>query len=276
VTTREEALAGGSPPLLEVRGLAIRFGGLQAVAGVNLDVARGERRAIIGPNGAGKTTLFNLITGYYKPNAGSVVFDGQDITGKPTFRVAQAGIGRAFQITSIFPGLTVFRNVQLGRLARTGRTRKPFGSVEGLHSGEVTDILADVGLAAMSRERAGNLSHGDQRALELAISLAMEPKLLLLDEPTAGMAPEETARTMQLVRRIAEERKLTVLFCEHDMDVVFGTADQILVMHQGKPLAEGTPDEIRANPEVKRVYLGEEDGEAGLRGGGDMTGEEDG
>jgi branched-chain amino acid transport system ATP-binding protein len=245
--------------LLEVRDLAISFGGLKAVDGVDLDVMAGERRAIIGPNGAGKTTLFNLITGYYKPQAGTVTFDGKDITGKPTFRVAQAGIGRAFQITSIFPGLTVFRNVQLGRLAHTGRTRKPFGGVEGLHAEEVADILDDVGLRPVATEQAGNLSHGDQRALELAISLALEPKLLLLDEPTAGMAPEETTRTMQLVRRIADERKLTVLFCEHDMEVVFGAADRIMVMHLGQPLAEGTPDEIRSNPEVQRVYLGEDE-----------------
>jgi branched-chain amino acid transport system ATP-binding protein len=228
--------------LLEVRGLAKHFGGLRAVGGVDLDVEPAERRAIIGPNGAGKTTLFNLITGYLQPDAGSVVFDGKDITSKPTYRIAKAGIGRAFQITSIFPGLTVFRNVQLGRLAQAGETARIFGTVE----------------AALTAEQAGNLSHGDQRALELAISLAMEPKLLLLDEPTAGMAPEETTRTMQLVRRIADERRLTVLFCEHDMDVVFGTADRILVMNMGTPLAEGTPEEIRTDPEVRKVYLGEE------------------
>ena len=245
--------------LLEVRGLAKRFGGLRAVDGVDLDVEPGERRAIIGPNGAGKTTLFNLITGYLKPNAGSVTFAGDDVTGKPTHVIAKAGIARAFQITSIFGGLSVFRNVQLGRLAQAGETALPFGVVEGRHSDAVAQILDDCGLAPLAGERAGNLSHGDQRALELAISLAMEPKLLLLDEPTAGMAPEETARTMELVRRIADERRLTVLFCEHDMEVVFGTAQRILVMHLGKPLAEGTPDEIRTNPEVQKVYLGEEE-----------------
>jgi branched-chain amino acid transport system ATP-binding protein len=244
--------------LLEVRGLAKHFGGLRAVGGVDLDVEPAERRAIIGPNGAGKTTLFNLITGYLQPDAGSVVFDGKDITSKPTYRIAKAGIGRAFQITSIFPGLTVFRNVQLGRLAQAGETARIFGTVEDRHADAVAEILEDCGLAAMATEQAGNLSHGDQRALELAISLAMEPKLLLLDEPTAGMAPEETTRTMQLVRRIADERRLTVLFCEHDMDVVFGTADRILVMNMGTPLAEGTPEEIRNDPEVKKVYLGEE------------------
>ncbi len=244
--------------LLEVRGLAKSFGGLQAVDGVDLDVEPAERRAIIGPNGAGKTTLFNLITGYLQPNAGTVTFDGADITGQPTYVIAKSGIARAFQITSIFPGLTVFRNVQLGRLAQQGETARPFGVVEQRHAEAVREILDDCGLGGLATERAGNLSHGDQRALELAISLAMEPKLLLLDEPTAGMAPEETARTMRLVRRIADERRLTVLFCEHDMDVVFGTADRILVMHQGRPLAEGTPEEIRAHPEVQKVYLGEE------------------
>jgi branched-chain amino acid transport system ATP-binding protein len=244
--------------LLQVSGLAKRFGGLKAVDGVELSVQPGERRAVIGPNGAGKTTLFNLITGYMQPDAGTVVFDGQDITGKPTHRIAQAGIGRAFQITSIFPGLTVAQNVQLGLLAARGETARPWGTVEGRHSGPVREILTDVGLVDVATERAGNLSHGDQRALELAISLALAPKLLLLDEPTAGMAPAETTRTMQLVRRIADERALTLLFCEHDMEVVFGTADRVLVMAQGSPLVDGTPDEVRVHPEVKRVYLGEE------------------
>jgi branched-chain amino acid transport system ATP-binding protein len=247
-------------PLLEVRGLAKRFGGLKAVDGVDLDVAPRERRAIIGPNGAGKTTLFNLITGYFRPDAGSVLFDGTDLTGKATYRIAQAGIGRAFQITSIFPGLSVFENVQLGRFAQRGETAQPVGTAAGRHADEVHEILDSVGLLELRRERAGNLSHGDQRALELAISLALEPKLLLLDEPTAGMAPAETERTMQLIRRIADERSLTLLFCEHDMDVVFGTAERILVMHMGRRLAEGAPDEIRADPEVRRVYLGEEAG----------------
>ncbi len=246
-------------PLLQVSGLAKHFGGLRAVDGVDLSVQPGERRAVIGPNGAGKTTLFNLITGYLQPSAGAVTFDGEDITGKPTHKISKAGIGRAFQITSIFPGLTVQQNVQLGFLAIRGETARPWGTVEGRHAESVRPILDDVGLLGVADEQAGNLSHGDQRALELAISLALGPKLLLLDEPTAGMAPEETTRTMQLVRRIAEERELTLLFCEHDMDVVFGTADRILVMAQGAPLAEGTPDEIRVHPEVRRVYLGEED-----------------
>ncbi|MBA2731050.1 MAG: ABC transporter ATP-binding protein [Euzebyaceae bacterium] len=259
--------------LLEIEGLSKRFGGLQAVDGVDLTVAVGERRAVIGPNGAGKTTLFNLITGYLRPDAGRVRFDGADVTGKPTHRIAQAGIGRAFQITSIFPGLTVFENVQLGRLAQRRETARPFGVAAGRHAGEVNDILDSVRLAGLAGERAGNLSHGDQRALELAISLALEPRLLLLDEPTAGMAPAETDQAMRLVRRIAEERGLTLLFCEHDMEVVFGTADRVLVMHEGKALAEGVPDEVRANPDVQRVYLGEEVAQRPT-GGRDPDGEE--
>ncbi|HUG84289.1 MAG TPA: ABC transporter ATP-binding protein, partial [Euzebya sp.] len=224
------------PAALEVHGLTKHFGGLRAVDGVDLVVQPGELRAVIGPNGAGKTTLFNLITGYLKPTAGTVTFDGADITGLATYRVARAGIGRAFQITSIFPGLTVHENVRLGIIAQRQESRRFYGRAEGLHATDVRAILDDVGLLPVDAELAGNLSHGDQRALELAISLALQPKLLLLDEPTAGMAPAETRRTMDLVRRIAAERSLTVLFCEHDMDVVFGTADRILVMHQGRPL----------------------------------------
>ncbi|MGH8875243.1 MAG: ABC transporter ATP-binding protein, partial [Acidimicrobiia bacterium] len=214
---------------------------------------------VIGPNGAGKTTLFNLITGYLRPDAGRVLFDGADVTGHPTHRIARAGIARAFQITSIFPKLTVFENVQLGILARRGETARVVGVVKGRHATQVMEILEAVGLAGTRDLQAGNLSHGDQRALELAISLTLEPKLLLLDEPTAGMAPAETAKTMELIRAIAIERHLTLLFCEHDMEVVFDTADRILVMHQGRRLAEGTPEEIRAHPEVRAVYLGEEE-----------------
>ncbi|MGI8822172.1 MAG: ABC transporter ATP-binding protein [Acidimicrobiia bacterium] len=246
-------------PMLRVRGLKRHFGGLRAVDGVDLDVAPGERRAVIGPNGAGKTTLFNLITGHFRPDEGTVTFDGADITGRPSYRIARAGLGRAFQITSIFPNLTVFENVQLGVLSRRGETARFVGPVAGLHSTEVDGILEPVGLTGSAKDLAGNLSHGDQRALGLAISLALEPKLLLLDEPTAGMAPEETTRTMELVRRLADEHFLTLLFCEHDMEVVFGTAERVLVMHQGRRLAEGTPEEVRRDPEVQAVYLGAED-----------------
>ncbi|CAN5447353.1 ABC transporter ATP-binding protein [soil metagenome] len=259
ITSDATQASSTTSPVLSIRGLAKRFGGLAAVDGVDLDVMPGERRAVIGPNGAGKTTLFNLITGYFKPDAGTVELSGTDVTGWPTHRIAREGLGRAFQITSIFPALSVFENVQLGRFARKGETAQVYGRAKGRHHAEVMEILDSVGLGDLPAAHAGQLSHGDQRALELAISLALEPKLLLLDEPTAGMAPAETERTMTLVRRIALERNLTLLFCEHDMDVVFGTADRVLVMHQGRPLADGTPEEIRAHPEVRRVYLGDDD-----------------
>lgn len=245
--------------MLEVTGLHKRFGGLRAVDGVDLRVEPGERRAVIGPNGAGKTTLFNLVTGHHAPDAGTIRFDGVDVTGQPSYRIARAGLGRAFQITSIFGGLTVHENVQMGVLARRRETARFVGRARGRHADEVHAIVEDLGLSAVEHEVAGTLSHGDQRALEIAISLALEPRLLLLDEPTAGMAPGETRRTMDLIQRIAEQRALTVLFCEHDMDVVFGTATRVLVMHQGRSLVDGTPEEIRSHPDVRRVYLGEED-----------------
>ncbi len=245
--------------LLEVTGLHKSFGGLAAVNGVDLAVRSRERRAIIGPNGAGKTTFFNLITGHLRPSSGRVTFDGREITGLPTHRIARAGLGRAFQITNIFPGLSVFENVQLGFICHRGESRSLFGSLEGRHAEDTRAVLDAVGLLHVERERAGNLSHGDQRALELAISLTLDPKLLLLDEPTAGMAPAETQRTMQFIQRVTDERRLTLLICEHDMEVVFGTADRVLVMHQGAPLADGTPEDIRRDTEVRRVYLGEED-----------------
>lgn len=245
--------------MLEVTGLAKSFGGLTAVDGVDLRLEPGEKRAVIGPNGAGKTTLFNLITGYMRPDRGRVTLDGVDITARPTHEIVRAGIGRAFQITSIFPRLSVFENVQLGILSQRGESARLVGNVKGRHAEEVGELLEAVGLNERINQEANNLSHGDQRALELAISLALEPKLLLLDEPTAGMAPAETERTMQLVRRLTAERSLTLLFCEHDMDVVFGTADRVLVMHQGRCLAEGTPAEIKADPQVRAVYLGEEE-----------------
>ncbi|HLQ61901.1 MAG TPA: ABC transporter ATP-binding protein, partial [Candidatus Acidoferrales bacterium] len=208
-------------------------------------------------NGAGKSTLFNLVTGRLKPNAGRVWFDGKDITGKAAHAVARAGIGRAFQITNIFPKLTVRQNLQYSMLAYRGITRRPWGIADRIFRQEALDLLESVGLGPYADLPAGQLSHGDQRALELAISIALGSKLLLLDEPTAGMSPYETQKAMELVRRVVTEKKLTLLFCEHDMDVVFGTARRVTVMHLGEVLAEGSPAEIRSNPDVRRVYLGE-------------------
>jgi ABC-type branched-subunit amino acid transport system ATPase component/ABC-type branched-subunit amino acid transport system permease subunit len=244
-------------PLLVVRGLTKSFGGLRAVQDVDLTVHAGDRHAIIGPNGAGKSTLFNLITGRLKPDAGQVTFAGTDITGRPPHRIAKAGIGRAFQITMIFPKLTVLQNLQYAILAHRGYTVRPFGFANRMFKEEAMDLLEAVGLGRYASLPAGQLSHGDQRAIELAISLALGSRLVLLDEPTAGMSAFETDKAMELVRRIATEKKLTLLFCEHDMSVVFGTARTITVMHLGRVLTEGTPEEVRANPEVQKVYLGE-------------------
>ncbi len=245
--------------LLQVRGLRKWFGGLQAVDGVDLSVRPGEARAIIGPNGAGKTTLFNLISGHLRPNAGQVLFQGQDITGRPPHAIVHAGIGRAFQITSIFSRLSVFESVQMALLAKQKRTMSFFRPRARLVVDQTTAILEAVGLGEQAKMPAGAISHGDQRALELAISLAANPTLLMLDEPTAGMSPWETGRTMEMIRRIAREQGITLLFCEHDMEVVFGTADRITVMHQGRVLAEGTTNEIRQNTAVQEVYLGSDE-----------------
>jgi ABC-type branched-subunit amino acid transport system ATPase component/ABC-type branched-subunit amino acid transport system permease subunit len=249
-------------PLLVVEGLSRSFGGLRAVQDVNLTVHAGDRHAIIGPNGAGKSTLFNLITGRLKPDAGRVTFAGRDITGKPPHVVARAGIGRAFQITMIFPRLTVLQNLQYAMLAHRGYTARPFGVADRMFRDEAMELLEAVGLDRYAGLAAGQLSHGDQRAIELAISLALGSRLVLLDEPTAGMSAFETQKAMDLVRRVAQEKHLTLLFCEHDMEVVFGTARTVTVMNLGRVLTEGTPDEVRGNPEVQKVYLGELEQEA--------------
>jgi len=238
----EPAVSRGEP-LLEVHGLSRSFGGLQAVRDVDLVVHAGERHAIIGPNGAGKSTLFNLITGRLKPSAGRVTFGGRDITGRPAHTIARAGIGRAFQITMIFPRLTVRQNLQYAMLAHRGRTVRPFGLADRAFRDEAMELLTAVGLG---------------RYAELpAISLALGSRLVLLDEPTAGMATFETQKAMELVRRVALEKGLTLLFCEHDMEVVFTTASTVTVMHQGRVLTQGSPDQVRADPDVQKVYLGQ-------------------
>ena len=243
--------------LLKVDHVSRNFGGLRAVENVSLEVMQGDRHAIIGPNGAGKSTLFNLITGRLKPSSGRVSFDGRDITGKPPHMIARTGIGRAFQITTIFPKLTVRQNLQYAMLAHRRYTVRPFGTANRMFRDEAQELVDAVGLGPWSDLPAGQLSHGDQRAIEIAISLALGSKLVLLDEPTAGMSAYETDKAMELVRRLATERHLTLLFCEHDMSVVFNTARTITVMHQGRVLTEGTPEQIRRNADVQKVYLGE-------------------
>jgi branched-chain amino acid transport system ATP-binding protein len=243
--------------VLEVRDVRKSFDGFQAVGGVSLGVERRRIAAIIGPNGAGKTTFFNLVTGHLKPDAGTVVLEGRDITGLAPHDVCRLGMGRSFQRTNIFPRLTVYENVQAAFLSHRGRGRNLWTRVERLYREETEALLRSLGLADRGEEVSGFLSHGAQKQLELGIALASEPSLLLLDEPTAGMSATETRETIRLVERIARERGLTLLFTEHDMEVVFSIAERITVLHQGRVIAEGTPAEVRADAEVRRVYLGE-------------------
>ena len=244
--------------MLEVRELHKAFAGFVAVAGVSLTVADRQIAAVIGPNGAGKSTLFNLITGHLRPDGGRVLLDGRDITGAPPHRICRMGVGRSFQRTNIFAKLTVFENVQAALLAHHRRGRNFWSRSEDLYRDETEALLVSIGLADTARTVAGTLSYGNQKQLELGIALASEPALLLLDEPTAGMSATETHDTMRLLQEIAGVRGLTLLFTEHDMEVVFAIAEKIAVLHQGRLLAEGTPAEMRADPEVRRVYLGEQ------------------
>jgi branched-chain amino acid transport system ATP-binding protein len=243
--------------VLEVRDLRRSFDGFVAVGGVSFTVARSEIAAIIGPNGAGKTTVFNLITGHVRPDAGSVVLKGRDITGLAPHDVCRLGMGRSFQRTNIFPRLTVFQNVQAALLSHRRRGFDLFHRVAGLYRDDTESVLASIGLREKAGEISGFLSHGNQKQLELGIALASEPDLLLLDEPTAGMSATETRGAIRLIERITRERGLTLLFTEHDMDAVFSIAQKIIVLHQGRVIADGSPAEVRGDPEVRRVYLGE-------------------
>jgi branched-chain amino acid transport system ATP-binding protein len=243
--------------LLEVRDVQKSFDGFAALAGVSLRVDRGQVAAVIGPNGAGKTTLFNVVTGHLKPEAGAVVLDGREITGLAPHDICRLGLGRSFQRTNIFPRLTVFENVQAAFISHRGRGLDFFRRVDDLYHEETEALLVSIGLADRAREVSGFLSHGGQKQLELGLALASEPALLLLDEPTAGMSATETRETIRLIERVTRERGLTLLFTEHDMDVVFSIAEKLVVLHQGRVIADGGPADVRANPEVRRVYLGE-------------------
>ncbi len=243
--------------ILRVEALVKRFGGLVALGGVDLTVGPGEFRAIIGPNGAGKSTFFNTLTGLLRPDAGRVAFEGRDITGSPPHRVARRGVARTFQITSVFADLSAAENVQVALLAHAQHSWSVWPRARAFGAERARELLALVGLAASAAQPAGTLSHGDQKRLELAIALAAKPRLLLLDEPTAGMAAPERLEAIWLVYRIARELGLSCVFTEHDMAVVFAVATRITVLHQGRVLAEGTPAEVRARPEVQQVYLGE-------------------
>jgi len=243
--------------VLEVRQITKRFDGFEAVGGVSFTVPRGSISAIIGPNGAGKTTLFNLITGHLQPDGGRVVFKERDVTGIAPHDLCRLGMGRSFQRTNIFPRLTVYENIQAAFVSHRGRGFNLFTPVERLYRVETDALLEAVGLLDKAHEISGFLSHGNQKQLELGIALALEPEILLLDEPTAGMSATETRESIRLIERIAAERGLTLLFTEHDMEVVFSIAHRITVLHQGRVIADGAPAEVRRDPEVRRVYLGE-------------------
>jgi branched-chain amino acid transport system ATP-binding protein len=246
-------------PVLETRGLSKSFGGVRAVSGVDLAMPRGEIRALIGPNGAGKTTFFNMLTGQLIADAGEVRFKGERLSGLPPHAVWRRGVSRTFQITATFATLTALDNVRVGRLSHLGKTYSMLESSLGLQADEARALLDQVGLAEQADRVAAVLAYGDLKKLELAVALANDPEVLLLDEPTAGMAPAERGALMALAERIARARGLTVLFTEHDMDVVFSVADRIMVLHQGRVIAEGPPAAVRADAQVQRVYLGEGD-----------------
>ncbi len=243
-------------PLLELRGLTKAFGTLRAINGVDLDVEEGTLHAVIGPNGAGKTTLFNLISGEDAPTAGTIRFRGRAIEGLLPHRIARLGVGRSFQRTNVFPGLSVFENVRLGVQPHLGGNFN-FMALTGKlgeASARAWAVLEQVGLGAVAAARAAELSHGDQRILEMAITLVASPALLLLDEPTCGMSREETARMMRLIEAVSERH--TVLLIEHNMNLVMTVSDRITVLHYGEVLADGTPDEVRRHGDVRRAYLG--------------------
>jgi branched-chain amino acid transport system ATP-binding protein len=244
--------------LLEVRNATKNFGSLVAVRDVSLAVQEGELRAIIGPNGAGKTTFFNMISGFLRPTAGSVIFDGQDVTALPAHERVSLGMARTFQITEIFPELTVHENVRIGAEVAAGYRLRPW--ITRAEAAEVErkieETLTLVGLSAKANRLVGELAHGDQRAAEIAMALTLRPKILLLDEPTAGMGDQETYEITQLIRRLHRDSNFTIVLIEHDMRVVFHLADRITVLDQGRLLAEGTPQEIGANEAVQAAYLG--------------------
>ena len=240
--------------ILRTDGLTVRFGGLTALNNVSIAVPKGQIRAVIGPNGAGKSTFFNCLTGVIKPSGGRVLFDGADVTGLPPYRISRLGVARSYQITNILPGASVLENVRIAAQSRRHnwsmlRHHRAYTDViERAHA-----VLASLELDGKADELAANLSHGEQRTLEIAIALATEPKVLCLDEPTAGMSVAETHHTTALIRHIAAN--LTILIVEHDMEVVMGLAQVITVLHYGEVLAEGAPSDIQGNARVQEVYL---------------------
>ena len=249
--------AASAAAVLEARGLTKRFGDFTAVNSVSFTLHEGEMLAIIGPNGAGKSTLFDLLTGRKAPDAGQVLLLGEDVSALPPWRRVSRGLGRSFQVSSVFPSLTALENVQVGMLIAGRHTRRLWGRAAARYRAEAEELLAAVGLSEQRDRRAGILSHGDQRLLELAVTLSTQPRILLLDEPTAGMGVEETERCMDRITAIAQQRRMPVVFVEHDMKVVFSFASRVAVLVQGSILIDGTPEQVRADERVKEAYFGE-------------------
>jgi len=245
--------------MLKIRNVTKNYDGFVAVSDVSLDVAKNDIHAIIGPNGAGKTTFFNLISGFLSADHGTIHFLDRDITRLRPHSIVRLGIARSFQRVNVFPRKTVFENVQVAYIASRKLHRNIFLPSTGLFRDEAAELLNLVGLEGEEHARAGDLAYGKQKQLEFAVSLASDPKLLLLDEPTAGMSTSETKATMELIKRITAARELTVLFTEHDMEFVFGIANQLSVLHHGVVIASGEPETVRSDPEVVRVYLGKSD-----------------
>jgi branched-chain amino acid transport system ATP-binding protein len=245
--------------LLRVEKVSKHFGSLVAVDGVSMTVESGELRAVIGPNGAGKTTFFNMISGFFTPSAGRIIFDGDDVTDLLPARRVWRGIARTFQITEVFPELTVRENLRIPVEVASGYRVRPWLSADADKKvrAHVSELLEMGGLAAKADRLVGELAHGDQRATEIMMALALRPRLLLLDEPTAGMGDQETYDITQLIRKLHRDQKLTIVLIEHDMRVVFHLADRIMVLDQGRFLAEGTPQDIAANKAVQTAYLGQ-------------------
>ena len=241
--------------IISTRNLSVSFGGLKAVDDVTLDIERGRITSVIGPNGAGKSTLFNLVSGALAPSSGSIVLEGADVTGLPTRKLQARGLARSFQITNLFPGSTVFENLRLAaHILEPGlRGFLPVSSSPSTLS-RVESLLSQFDLESVAADRAGHLSHGEQRRLEIAVALACEPKILMLDEPTQGMSHVDTQETSALIRKLAES--LTVVIVEHDIDLVMDLSDCVVVLAQGRVLAQGTPAQIKGNVEVQTAYLG--------------------
>jgi branched-chain amino acid transport system ATP-binding protein len=243
--------------LLAVERLNKAFKGVVAARDVSFSVEAGELVALIGPNGAGKSTTFNMVGGQLRPDSGKVLLDGADVTGLPPRAIWRRGVARSFQIAQTFLSMSVAENVQMALISAKRRTRSLFASARPLHRQEALAILAELGMEGEADRPVSQLAYGDVKSVELAIALASAPKLLLMDEPTAGMAPAERAALMRLVARLAKERGIGVLFTEHDIDAVFAHASRVLVLMRGEIIARGTPEEVRADKHVQRIYLGE-------------------